>query len=605
MPGGFTPHTGTSTPPNKLWIGFIPDRYTMALPVRGLGQTNNLQLNGAGTNTYGTVQPQPCQYPGQFNTRNASVGGFITAPDGTTNTAQKLVEDGTSNDHYLQCGFTAYGFGRLPNVRMAMIWSTNGNTSGRTRIAYRLIGGGQFFNNVICGFDIAGGQIAYGPTYGGSGNTLWTVSNQTIINLGGGFYLCYIDILQLTDDYWEFNFVLDSGSGTASPNLVYNGNSSSGLFGWKSSIMPRTAWAISGYTFNDDFNDPTLANFDLTNAQQPGKDWYLQPGCYPGFYPAVVTPANKLSASGSILTIAPIAGTSTQEGGGVSTFCQPGQLQSPNHTTPGVGVGKGFKPPFLCEFSWAYDYPGSTGGGDASLWLISMEFMNRVSLFATPGAVVAVNNDINYVELDPIETQPTNAPYFGPTTSGGFGGAVIGQGWPSTNFGVMQNGGDLSSFYGMPTYLHSFWSGAGGAYPPGSCVSDLGAFYYQATNTNIGTDPPNNPPWVLTTYPGSNVRPTYSPFFIIDFTQQQQYAYMVLPYDPNTGDMGCALSFHAGAFKTVAYKWFPNGIQASGASPNPYLHTIDHQHFIIQLNFTGGVSQSGFAMYFDYVRMAQ
>jgi hypothetical protein len=613
MPGGFFPHKSSSIPPNQQWMSFVADRYTVLLPVRGpYAASDSTLINGPGTNTWATGQPQPCLYPGQFNSLHASLGAFIPAPDGGTTTAQKIMEDSSTNEHSLQANLIGNLQTPLPVWRLAFIWKA----AERTRIAYKLIGD-QLFHNAYVGFDLVGGQIAYGPTYVNNGAIYWSLSNPTIANLGGGFFLCYVDITTLPAGpaAADYRFIIDSGSGTAAASLSYAGDASGtfGLYGWKSSLLPRGAWKITGYTFQDDFNDPLLGNIDLTNSQQAtnpvsGKnnDWFVQPGCNPGFYPAIVTPANKLSAASSVLTIAPSPGNVSQQGGGIATWCQPGALQTPNHVPLGTHVGRGFQPPFLFEARWAYDYPGSIAGGDFSLWFVNLEYIDRVSNFLTVPSVIPINNDVAYIELDPMETQGLSIPYFGPTTGGGVTtGMQVGTGWGGINFALLQPGGaDESDFYGMPPYQHAFWIGSGiNAYPTGAVVADLGAFYAQSPGPPPTVDPPANPPWSVYTYPGfGGGRPQLSPCFITDFTQLQNYAYMFIPYDRVTGDMGCSLSFFNGAVRTMMGHWAPN---MSGA--NSYIHTVDQHHFGLQINFTGG-SQSPTSCYngfVDYVRIAQ
>jgi hypothetical protein len=604
MPGGFTPVNGTAAATNKVWMTSVADKYTLLAPYEDAGGANPYFQS-----TFNSVLA--CHFVNQMNVLNASFGAFTTAPDGT-NTAQKLVEDNTTNQHMAQAGFQFFGTVQ-PRIRIANIWKAGNLPGDRTRICYQTTSspfGSPLGDVAYCGFDLAGGQIAYGFTSVGLGSTYFLYENQTIIGLGGGWFLCYVDVQNLVagggdgqkNGGLNFRFILDNGAGTAAPSLSYTGNGTSGLFGWRSSCLPRQAWNLSHVTFFDDFNDPTMANIDLNNTQAPGFDWYVQSGCWPNWYQATPVPLGKLSASGSILHMRPLPSVSgTQHGGGLTTFCQPGPGNITNNgVPPGAGVGTGWKMPFMLEFSWAYDYPNVINGGDGSFWMASAEFTDLLSLQRKYN-----NGDPSYIEVDPAE--PFNI--FGPGSGLGPGmqGPQIGNN-PANNdaFGgvIASTTGYGLTWWGYPAVQSGFLSGGHNNYPGNAGVSSGGSYYYQSDNNAVTLPSPPAAPWVAFTYPTTfssvPVAPI-SPTFMTDFSQQNIYTNMFFPYDPVTGDRGCWIQFFNGVFRCCLVSWTPNPTPSDNS--NRVMQITQNQRLFLQFNFSQ--SGTGFDMYSDFVRITQ
>jgi hypothetical protein len=581
----------------------VADKYTLALP----------WLEPAPNNASTTTSLPPCLFANLFNLGNATFGAFTTAPDGSTTTAQKINEDSSTNQHYVQGGGKAIG-GQM-RVRCAGIWQA----AERTRICYFNTSnpfGSPLGDTAYCGFDLAGGQIAYGMQTTGLGSTYFSYQNQTIVPLGGGWMLCYVDVMSLVvgggDGFQggglNFRFILDNGSGTAAPSISYAGNTSTphGLYGWKHSILPRRAWKLNNVAFFDDFNDPTMANIDINNTQAPGFDWYVQCGCWPNWYRSQPPTPGQLSVSASKLhipalpTIGGGGGSPTGAwGGGVTTFCQPGSGNVTNNgVPPGAGVGKGWRFPFMLEYRYSYDYPNSQVGGDGSLWLGSVEFTNLLSLNRR-----YTNGDVGYTELDPSE--PFGVWGISSNGTNGQGPEIghlpgnldaFGPYWPGAP------GGNGYAFYGFPPYVTAFGPFGFNLYGGGVGVNSGGLFYYQSNGSFPGTIPaPPAAPWVAFTYPpGATTHPS-CPCFNMDFSQLNNYCTMFLDYDPATGDRGGMLQFFNGAFLSGVPIWTPSPTASDSSSPA--MHKWAAHQFFVQMNFSQ--AGAGFFMDFDYVRITQ
>src|SRR6516162_6382260 len=192
MAGGFTPVRG-SLPPAAPTVWFCPiaDRNTMLF--RGdqfATRTSNL----------------PALYANQFTSiTGATFDGFITAPDGTTNTMQLIKEDSSTGNHNIEGGpmnLTYNFFNFYPRMRFSGFFKA-GPSNSRGRIALRVnflsSSGGQT-TNLTTVYDLANGQIGIAPViinnglggFSGSWN-LVTSQGAQITNFGGGVYRCDMD----------------------------------------------------------------------------------------------------------------------------------------------------------------------------------------------------------------------------------------------------------------------------------------------------------------------------------------------------------------------------------------------------------------------------
>jgi hypothetical protein len=176
---------------------------------------------GAGASASLNLLAQPKAFDNAVWTKfNASVVADTTlAPDGTT-TADTLRENSANNTHQLIQTIAKAG------SPLAYLFSVDGKADTRTRIELEVDDGPS---GVFAGFDVAGGQIGYGPSTFGSG---WTAIGATITATANGFYHCTLSLITNSSTSVNARVVLDSGSGTGAPSDSYLGDGSSGARIW-------------------------------------------------------------------------------------------------------------------------------------------------------------------------------------------------------------------------------------------------------------------------------------------------------------------------------------------------------------------------------------
>lgn len=607
--GTFRCAGATGQAPTTEWMSLVADKYTMLLKYDDRG--------GAYSGVINDTAVVPCLYTNRFNNNNLSLGAFITAPDGTANTCQKLVEDNSNTEHYIQAGFNFFR-PMWPALRIAGIWKAG----ERTRVCYRLCGRNfpGLDEALYLGFDLAGGQIAY-QTFGSyvgppATTSTWQIQDQTITSLGSGFYLCVADVLALHPNAGgigiDFNLhtLIDNGSGTAAKSLTYAGDGSSGLYGWKHSVLPKRAWGINGTAFFDDFNDPTLANIDLNNTQAPGFDWYVQAGTWggsgtivgPGWFVSYPMPSSSLSASGSILTIAPNAPPNVGCGPGIVTFCNPGAgldmsvpAYPPGVNPTGPGVGKGWKPPFLIEISYGYDEANAEWRSCPIPYMASVEWSNWAvqSLPYSLGNAGAAKGAGGEYDVWDHSNQ-----YYGADTGGGAYSLNIGGTFFSTISSVTS--GTVKCFWGYPEFFANRATSFG--YNQNHVVHSGGVFY-RCIVGNTAQAPPGAD-WAVFSYPADSLSTgNPSPPFVTDFSQQHLYSQIVLPYDRATGDYGCYLRFFDGGFAR-GDSWTTE-LNLSGDNASINMHTWDWHHAFLILVDSSASGHTSQASYYGYVRVSQ
>jgi hypothetical protein len=136
-------------------------------------------------------------------------------------------------------------------------------------------------------FDLQNGQVAVDNTnFEGSGlgglplTQPWTILPAAIQAVGNGWYLCSVEAIANNTQFGAaiealFGKVsLDNGTGTMSERSTYVGDGISGVYGWRTNLIPSRTWDLQETVFFDDFDDPTMANIDLTNSRVEGFDWY-------------------------------------------------------------------------------------------------------------------------------------------------------------------------------------------------------------------------------------------------------------------------------------------------------------------------------------------
>lgn len=176
-------------------------------------------------------------------TRATATGSQAGAPD-TTATAVKFASDNTlANTHFLQQSVT--------KAASALIYTTTvyAKAAEYKRIAIQLDDGtgGQ-----IVGFDLAGGQVAYGPTQIVDGR--FTSPSAQISALANGWYRCQVILTTNTATTIRTTLWLDNGLGTAAQSTSFDGVTGSGVLLWHaqqeqvgfaSSPIPTTVAAVT------------------------------------------------------------------------------------------------------------------------------------------------------------------------------------------------------------------------------------------------------------------------------------------------------------------------------------------------------------------------
>ena len=264
--------------PHYVFFGAIPDRFNLLVPGHPPTQIDKqFAANNINQWTlYNTV------YSGGADAVTSSLGAFTTAPDGT-NTAQKIVETTTNSVHSLTALPT---IGDSPGVLYDMRLAVFAKAAERTRIVLKIEQTSTFFQSSRTVFDLAGGQVAVPGTAVGGGGFDYVPIQDIILPFGNGWYLCMIDVKcnagTLNQGQIAY-FELDAGSGTAAIDNSYTGDGTSGVYTWRSTMLPPAAWGMSGQrVFFDDFDDPTLSQIDLTNSRAPGFTWYIN-NEWPGY----------------------------------------------------------------------------------------------------------------------------------------------------------------------------------------------------------------------------------------------------------------------------------------------------------------------------------
>lgn len=598
--GAFRCAGATGQAPTTVWMSKLADNYTMLCPYLDTPFALGFAVPVCSSFTSLTA----CKLTNQFNPNNASFGAFNTAPDGTVNTSQKIVEDATNNEHYIQAGMWMEGL--WPIFRVAGIFKA----AERTRIAFQCWSFQATNPTMTCGFDLAGGQIAYGATFAGIGaNTMFALKNQTISSVGGGFYLCIADVLPL--DFFNsrgiskglsFRFLLDNDSGTNAPSLTYAGDGTSGLYGWKHSVLPAQAWKIHDTVFFDDFNDPTMANIDLQNTLNPGFDWYVSQKYFdiPSgegwvIHNPVAPPPDPtaLSVAGSILRIPYQPPAALGPPGGIASYSNKN----------GAPVGRGWQMPMMVETSMSYGFPSAWAAGNLSWWMAGCEWADNVA-----NNVLNTDGCINYSEWDFAETQGSLFAYgpnnqtFGINLANGHLGVSGGGARTFTANGVSK------AMVGYNPYQATFLANSAIYANGGVSVESGGTYYYQTLpGTQCGPPPCAN--WTSFVYP-INAGPVplmIDPLITTDLTQQHVYTHIMLSFDrDNPADRGCDISFFDGVPRQCN-TWcpFPQSVDLT----DPIRHTVDWERFFVMFNFNAATNVAqlggGYDMFIDYFKVMQ
>jgi hypothetical protein len=584
---------GPSTP--TVWMSPLADKWTMGVKATASGFT---YLQFMPTN----AAVSAVHFVNQMVANNASFGGFMTAPDGTTNTAQKLVEDSSNNYHFAEVGMQ--GLTLIPNCRMAGIY----HAGDRTRVAFQACSNDQHYGVAVC-FDLAGGQIGWAPQSFGFGQGDGSRFNYIAIGasiqpLQGypGWYLCMFDYTILGQpENASTNFervYIDKGSGTTAfnnANLQYVGNGTGGIFGWRCSTLPVGAWAMTGNTvFFDDFNDPTMANIDLNGTYADDFDWYLN-GFTPGYLACQPLPKANVVQSGSAITIVPITPVAPYTFN--AALCSWGN--------PGDGRPHGAKgrnthtPPVMFEAK--VKFPFGLPEDEISIsFLQTVEFCDELSRSAhVTGAPPYIQGDGSIRNWNIGGWAPTWG-------DAGGGSAVVPGGIGTTQFLTAFNPapytlsnsygvGISPGLYGIPQWIAQIANTSG--YYGNVSYNQVDGIFYQG----IVNDPPQaRPPtsdYAVYTYPPGAFN-TFQPAVFVDQTQYQVYTLLIIPYNRVTKDRGCFMTWGNGVF-TGGCVWAPGDPFADGIP-----HTTDWQRLFWMIQ-AGIHSGSGFGFTFDYAKVTK
>lgn len=511
MPGSSFIANGSAggAAPQTIWFGAIPDRLNMLMPY------NYPTARG--------IPNVPANYGNLWTPFNSSLGAFTTAPDGTTNVAQLLVEDSSNNVHYLQGGTfagggTASGIGSgasLGILRFAAFLKAG----SRTRVGYLLSGydgGGGLAQTITVVFDLAGGQVGVAAATGGGGSPTGVVAAEgtQMVPYPNGWYLCTQDV------YWQDSgqtiivaeIFLDSGSGTGGLSNSYAGNGSGGAYIWRTNMMPAASYGINNTILFDDFT--SLSTIDVNNTKAPGFNWYVD-----GLWDDAIenntnnpAPANKITQAGSILTLLPPGNASGACLGTAS------QINGPAGTFVGRGYGGGPAILYEIKMSWDQGTP-PTDGNTLTWWSQSLEWT------ATAGTANPVDHAREFDMLEATGNSQTANP---DTDTLYYTGAT------NANINAFSAGFGNGS-YGFPPWLATFAYGGNS----NNRVIQGGVVYSEVGSvSSLNNQPPNATYWTALTYPSGGVQPLLQPAVLTDFTQMHVYSTLVIPFWNQPGVSG-------------------------------------------------------------------
>ena len=516
MPGGFAPHTGSSPATNNLWFGGIADRLNFLTP-------NDPTLDGGNPPSIRMKAVGGLLIPANYGNLwtaylGCSFGSTTTAPDGTTANSVAIVEDGSNGRHYTSCTIGGSGGYLINNnnvptgpLRLSAYLKANGR-----RACLEVMDGldATGYNGVYAIFDLAGGQVSVGATFAAAGgSSSITPIDAQIVPYAPGWYRCSLDFAytNIQNGGCLSRILLDNGTGTAARSTSYAGNSSSGVFVWKTNLMPVAAYSMGNQVFFDDFT--SLSTIDVNNTQAPGFNWY--PGVHwTNFFTQTPTPsaASFSITGGTILNIL----VDQHIANGVA-------LSSTIETTPGSYIGNVWKPPFLWEIRHATRFDLAVSNSPAfNVWGISQGALSYGGIapndYQPTPSYLAYPSEIDCEETGYQNPAPIPSRQVGPPIAF------------SPRNGVHQ-GGQAYNWPGIPPFFQYV------ALAPGWNVRVAGTTY--KSNAFLTPPPPLAPPpnasWITApAYPNSGGIPTRPDTSFFDVSQQHTYSYLFLPFYGNS-----------------------------------------------------------------------
>lgn len=480
MSGGVFGARGSTGPaPTTVFMAPVPDRYNMLLQMyvrESPTRINNVKMIAA--NTIDKWTPWNLSLAGGANTNTISLGSAAEAPDGT-NTAFKIVEGSNNGVHFFVAGYPE-GSSQRQQKRFAAFCKA----AERTRV-YMSIGfaqGCSFESGARVVFDLAVGQVGvaaapYGPDPG------WIVKNTEITPYGNGWYLCKIDVAVTLQSNGILSCAIgpDSGSGTGALSNSYLGNGSSGIYIWRTNVLPPRAWGMNNVSYFDDFTD--TSGIDMANSKAPGFGWYTSVNWIDPSY--VNVPPIQY----------PVSGPYISQSGSTITLNNSGNLTSlwsavRNGTSY---TGNAYQPPLLWEYNIKWNNDAPLANPPAAVWTQMTEML----LAPTDPTAVHVYSEIDFMEA-----------------GGGTNGAVAIAAIFDNDFTALRSGGQM--WMGYPPWIN------GKGFGPGQVVHYNGVLYQSLVVTQA--DQPDISPTKWGLYTPLVNEPTLANSILHDWNQFHTYA---------------------------------------------------------------------------------
>lgn len=559
----------TGPAPTTIWFGKVPDSLNMLRgyhPDAALAQGVYDSFDAVNYLNQWTLWNE--SYAGGSNVPVVSLGAFTTAPDGT-NTGQKLVEAATNSVHFASAGLfmgANTSSGEYGKLRLAGFFKDGGRRlilsietpPGTTSAGFPGSRGGC---KAI--FDLAGGRIGVDNTLFGPAIGRWTVYPAQIKSFGNGWYLCSVEAFvqnQLPtfvpgqNNLYCFA-MLDNGTGTAAESSTYSGDGVSGVYGWRTNLMPSRSYDLNTVTFFEDFND--LSSIDVNNTQADGYKFYM--GCPTSLLPGLRAAAgDSMSVSDSVLITQPTPGTFST----LTTAYIKGNFWSdpgpPNHfphvVAPQDPSGALVKLPLLYESRacWNYNDDTSLVFDSVASWSWCFEFICKQPLFGDPNSGTGPDDlSIGGREVDFFESFKGGGGLHGVTP----GTSVLfydlqGRTTPATTplAYISPEVGSATSSVGM-----THWN-SNKLYAVGWTVKyDVDGNFYTCTNAPPSFQPPTDTSF-WTPYVG------HTPPKVVEL-HNVMHVYSTLMLPATDDDFGMVIQFFDGIFAAIVATYGPTHSQ--------------------------------------------
>jgi hypothetical protein len=376
--------------------------------------------------------------------------------------------------------------------------------------------------------------------------------------VGNGWYYCSVEaqvnfsvpVAQAGALYGKVS--LDQGTGSMVEKSTYIGDNLSGVYGWRTSMLPPRAWDFNETVFFDDFDDDTMSNIDLTNSRAPGFTWYRTVE-FPAFdnpaAPPNVLRTEGFSCADSVLTTT--NGWVRTLSSFASLWDRPAAGEPDRQYTTDY-VGTGYVVPGLFETRVSWDPLRFTSGH--AFWTHGIEYM-VIGRELTEGKIPTTEGD--FMEIYGFPLPLTHVHY------------IVGPTGPGTTHQLSAYPADYSDI--------SIWSDDV-SYAFAQDVEHLGIRYTSLRVTTRGAAPAATP---LDWGP-------YTPIAVgadlptSDYSQFHTYSAMWFPATDD--EPGQILTFFDGQFASYVLTYGPGLPESHGVS-SALIHQNDWQQ---QILFLGG-----------------